>query len=88
MAPPERCGGSLPHKVAAYDCFSGVASGAPWTGCVTGSVSGIAGVAFSSTGFSGVVVEGFGFVIGNIPFNITAIFYRYILGHAHQFILQ
>jgi len=81
-------GEASPTRFAAYACFSGVASGAPLAGCFMGSFAGIAGVAFSSTGFSGVVVEGFGFVMGNIPFNITAIFYRFLSHHAHAFILQ
>jgi hypothetical protein len=33
-------------------------------------------LAFSSAGFSGVVVAGFASVIENIPSNITAIFWR------------
>jgi hypothetical protein len=52
-------GKTFPHRFSAYDCFAGVASGAPLAGCFTASFAGIAGWAFSSTGFSGVVVEGF-----------------------------
>jgi hypothetical protein len=49
--------------LAAYDCFAGVGSCAPLAGCFTGSFSGVAGFAFSSADFSGVVVDGFGFVM-------------------------
>jgi hypothetical protein len=64
MGASRRMWGKPPPQVAAYDCFAGVASGAPLAGCVTGSFVGVAGLAFSSTGVSGVVVEGFGFVMG------------------------
>jgi hypothetical protein len=49
--------------LAAYDRFAGVGSCAPLAGCFTGSFSGIAGFAFSSAGVSGVVGDGFGFVM-------------------------
>jgi hypothetical protein len=66
--------------LAAYDCFAGVGSCAPLAGCFTGSFSGVAGFAFSSAGFSGVVADGLGFVMkytfqyhGNIlPINIRS----------------
>ena len=65
-----KCGGNLPHRLAAYDCFAGVGSCAPLAGCFTGSSSGVAGFAFSSAGFSGM---------GNIlPIDIRSCLHHYI----------
>lgn len=81
-------GAPSPTDCGPYDCFAGVASGADLAGCVIGSVAGVA-FAFSSTWVSGLgTVEVFGSVMGNMSFNITAIFRRYVLNRTDVFILQ